>query len=281
MDIATTSTSDRTGQKRTKINKNVIMLLLSLVVGGVGVYLAKGFIEQKINYYKGQLENKEEMVSVVVPNRNISRGTVVSMRDFVVRKIPKKYAHSHTIVESTFPSVVGRRIGFDISKGRALLWAHLDGGVTPTFSSRLEKGKRALSFSVDKISSISGFLQPGDKVDLLLEYQEKIYPLIQSLSVLATGSKTSIDKTGKKIGDSFRIITVDVTPEVAEKITLAKSIGKITAILRAPQDDKEISEQPMTVARLFNRPPPRKHAKKTIRVKNKPGIEFIIGGGRG
>jgi pilus assembly protein CpaB len=280
MDIENSNVRESKRKQGSIINKNLIMLVISIAVGGAGVYLAKGFIENKINFYKGQLENKEEMVTVVVPNKNIPRGTIVSMNDFVVRKIPKKYAHRNAIVESTFQGIVGRRIGFDITKGRTLLWAHLEGGVSPTFSSRLEKGKRALSFSVDKISSISGFLRPGDRVDLLLEYKDKIYPFIQSLHVMATGNKTNVDKTGRQVDDSFRMITVDVTPEVAEKITLAKSIGKITAILRSPDDDQPIGDQPMTVARLFNKPQPGPKPKKRI-VKRKKEVEFIIGGGRG
>ncbi|MCM8857983.1 MAG: SAF domain-containing protein [Candidatus Thiodiazotropha sp.] len=66
------------------------MLILSLAVGAVGVYLAKDFIEKKVNYYKSQLEKTEEMIALVVPNRNIPQGTIISMRDFSIREIPKK-----------------------------------------------------------------------------------------------------------------------------------------------------------------------------------------------
>jgi pilus assembly protein CpaB len=260
------------------INKNVIMLIISVIVGIAGVYLAKGFIEKKVNYYKSQLDKTEEMVSVVVPNRNIPRGTIVNISDFSIRQIPKKYAHTNVVKESTFNTASGQRVSFDLTKGRALLWAHLEGGLTPTFSGKLEEGKRALAFTVDKINSISGFLQPKDNIDLLLEYDNKIVPIVQNLHVLATGVRTHIDKTGRISEDAFRTITVEVTPEVAEKITLAKSIGKITAILKSPHDDKTFSEKPMTVAQLLNMPKPKVKIRK--RVVKKQGIEYIIGGTR-
>ncbi|MES9993789.1 MAG: Flp pilus assembly protein CpaB [Candidatus Thiodiazotropha sp.] len=265
-------------RKKPKIlNKNVIMLVISLAVGIGGVYLTKDFIENKVNYYKSQLEKTEKMVSLVVPKRNIPRGTIVRLQDFSVRQIPLKYAHKNAVTQKTFNTANGQRISFDLSKGRPLLWAHLDGGLFPTFSGKLKPGTRAMAFTVDKINSISGFLQPNDRIDLLLDYKDQILPIIQNLHVLATGGQTQIDKTGRQIDESFRTITVEVTPEVAERITLAKSIGKLTALLRSPKDDKPISDEPMTIARLFNKPLPKKKPKKRI-VKKVKGIEYIIGG---
>jgi pilus assembly protein CpaB len=278
MDIVQQQESAARQKKNTIINKNVIMLVLSLALGIGGVYLAKDYIENKVNYYKSQLDKTEEMVSLVVPNRNIPRGTVVSMRDFSIRKIPVKYAHKNAVTEATFSTATGQRVSFDISKGRSLLWAHLEGGVMPTFSGKLKPGMRALAFTVDKINSISGFLQPNDKIDLLIDYKDQVLPIIQNLHVLATGTNTHIDKTGRQTDDSFRTITVEVTPEVAEKITLARSLGKITALLRSPQDDAMISDEPMTVSRLFNKPKPTKKRVRKRIVQKEKGIEYIIGG---
>ncbi|MEW8428874.1 MAG: Flp pilus assembly protein CpaB [gamma proteobacterium symbiont of Ctena orbiculata] len=264
-------------KKQRIINKNVIMLVISLTVGVGGVYLTKDFIEKKINYYRSQLEKTEKMVTLVVPNRNIPRGSIVSLRDFVKRDIPAKYAHKNAVTQATFNTAVGQKVSFDITEGRPLLWAHLEGGVYPTFSGKLEPGTRALSFTVDKVNSISGFLQPNDKIDLLLDYNDQVIPIIQNLHVVATGNKTRIDKTGRQVADPYSIITVVVTPEIAEKITLARTLGKITSLLRPPHDEKPISDEPMTVARLFNKPKPIKSVQKRLEKKEK-GIEYIIGG---
>lgn len=264
-------------KKRGFFNKNLVMLVISLIIGGGGVYLTREFIQNKINYYKSQLEKTEEMVAVVVPTRNMVRGTIVSIKDYSIRKIPKKYAHTNAVTQSTMNAAVGQRLSFDISKGKTLLWAHLEGGLIPTFSGKIEEGKRALSFGVDKINSISGFLQPKDKIDLLLEYKNQIVPIIQNLHVIATGNKTRIDKTAAQSGGSYSIITVDVTPEVAEKIILASGLGKITAVLRSPQDDKPMSSEPMTIAKLFNKPKPKVKKRHKV-LQKKKSIEYIIGG---
>lgn len=280
MDVIQAQGKNGRQKKAGILNKNVIMLILSLSLGVGGVYLTKDYIEKKVNYYKSQFEKTEEMVALVVPNRNIQRGTVITLRDFSVRKIPVKYAHKNAVTEPTFSTAAGQRVSFDISKGRPLLWAHLEGGVIPTFSGKLKPGTRALALTVNKINSISGFFQPNDKIDLLLDYEDQVVPIIQNLRVLATGPYTHIDKTGRQTDDSFQTITVEVTPEVAEKITLAKTIGKITALLRSPTDEALINQEPMTISRLFNKPKPKPRVRKRI-VRKEKGIEFIIGGIRG
>ena len=270
------------GPKRSR--KNILMFLLSLLLGGAGVYLSKNYIEKQIAYYKGQLDKTEPMVKVIVPNRKLLRGEIVTPDVLSIREIPTRYADSNAVNSATYDTAVGQRIDFDIDKGRALLWAHLEGGISPTFSGKVPEGLRAMTVRVDEINSISGFLQPRDHIDLLLTYgsggMQRIYPIIQNLEVIATGVQTLVDKSGKAVQRHFSTITVQVSPETAQRITLSQQIGKLTAMLRNPDDDSPLGEQPMTVAQLLNIPvqtaPEEKP--KVGRKTRKPGIEYIIGG---
>ncbi|MEE9321481.1 MAG: Flp pilus assembly protein CpaB [Granulosicoccus sp.] len=272
--------------------KNKVMFVLSLVLGVVGVFYSKHYIEQQIAYYKGQLDKTETMISVIVPTRKLLRGEVLSKNDILIREIPEKYADSNSVNESNFEMALGQQLDFDIDQGRPLLWAHLEGGLTPTFSGKVPDGLRAMTVRVDEINSISGFLQPNDRIDLLLSYKNNgdqlTMPLIQRLDVIATGVQTLIDKRGGSALRKFSTITVQVTPDQAQRITLAQEVGKLTAMLRNPDDESPISDSPMTVSRLLNHPepiarpktPPTVLAPKII-VGDKyktPGIEYIIGG---
>lgn len=259
-----------------KFNKNMLMLVLSLALGAVAVYFAKGFIEKELDFYKSQLGETVEMVSVIVPKRNMSNGEVISSRDFSIREIPAKFAHTNGVSQSTFEIAVGQRLSFDVSQGKTLLWAHLEGGIMPTFSGKVPEGKRAMSIAVDKINSISGFLQPTDSIDLLLEYKDQIFPIIQNIRVLATGTRTRVDKTGRDIGSNYNTITIEVTPEIAKKITLARSVGGLTAVLRSPKDNNETESSKMTISQLLNQPK-KTYTRKKIQ-KKKPEVVFIIGG---
>lgn len=267
--------------------KNIAMFLLSIVMGGAAVYFSRQYIEEQVNFYKSQLDKTEAMVEIVVPNRRLKRGEILLASDLSIREIPEKYADSHSVTSGTYEVAVGQRLDFDIDEGRALLWAHLEGGVTPTFSGKVEDGYRAMTVRVDEINSMSGFLQPKDKVDLLLSYGSgsnyRIFPLIQKLDVIATGVQTIVDKSSSGNARAFSTITVHVSPVDGQKITLAQQVGKITAMLRNPDDVGPMSELPMTVAELLNEPvavvtkpmPAKRTPRKTI---PEPTVEYIIGG---
>ncbi len=249
--MATIEEQSRRGRKS---SKTFVMLFLSLALGAGGVYLAKGFIENKVNYYKSQLEKTEEMVKVVVPVRPMARGEVVTASDLALREMPARFAHDNGLTEANHGVALGQRLSFDVGKGKPLLWAHLEGGLTPTFSGKLEDGFRALTVPVNEVNSISGFLQPTDNIDLFLTYKDTVFPVMQNLHVLATGIKTETDKTGRSTGKTYNTITVQVTTDEAKKIVLAQSVGKLTATLRNPKDEGPIPNHTLTVSELLNKP---------------------------
>ncbi len=279
--------SPGTQTRRKRPSKQIIMFGLSLLLGAAGVFYSKQYIETQIAYYKGQFEKTEPMVSLVVPNRPLARGHVLLAEDLSIREIPVKYADSNSVTGQNYEIAIGQRIDFDVDEGRPLLWAHLEGGITPTFSGKVEEGLRAMTVRVDEINSISGFLQPQDKVDLLLTYgageKQIIFPVIQKLNVIATGVQTLVDKASNGRTRNFTTMTVHVTPDQAQKITLAQSVGKLTAMLRNPDDESPLSDVPMNIAKLLNIPEPApvvKKKQKKIKAKPEPGIEYIVGGGR-
>lgn len=266
-----------------KPSKNIVMFLLSLIVGGAGVFMSKQYIEGQIAGYKASLEKTEEMTEVVVPNRKMVRGDIITFADLKINKLPKQYVDPNVVLESTHETAIGQRVEFDLEPGLPLLWAHLEGGMSPTFSGKVPTGLRAMTIRVDEINSISGFLQPKDRIDLLLTYgtkeDKKIFPLLQNLNVIATGVQTYVDKSGAN-QQPFTTITIQVSPTQAQKITLAQQVGKVTAMLRNPDDESPLSKTPMTTAQLLNRPVPVPKPKKKVKkyVKPKPSIEYIIGG---
>ena len=281
--------SDRSGVVRTRRpKKQVVMFVLSLALGAVGVFYSKHYIEEQIAYYKGQLDRTEPMVTVVVPKRSLVAGETVTPDVLVTREIPEKYADSNSVDGSSYKVALGQRVGSDVDEGRPLLWAHLEGGRTPTFSGKVPEGLRAITIRVDEINSISGFLQPQDRVDLLMSHgdgdEQEIFPLIERLDVIATGVQTLVDKNGNGATRSFSTITVQVSPEEAQKITLAQQVGEITAVLRNPEDDAPLGGDAMNVAKLLGietppTPAPAPAAPRRVAERAPPpGIEYIIGG---
>lgn len=283
--------ADGRGKVRVKRpKKNVVMFVLSLIIGVVGVYYSKHYIEEQIAFYKGQLEKSEPMVNVVVPVRALARGEIVLKDHLSLMEIPERYADSNAVNDSNFDVAIGQRVSYDIDEGRPLLWAHLEGGISPTFSGKVPDGLRAMTVRVDEVNSISGFLQPKDRVDLLLTHdkgeEQEIVPLIERLEVIATGVQTLVDKNATDGKRTFSTITVQVTPRQAKEVTLAQDVGKLTAMLRNPEDDSPLLNEAMNVSDLLGLEKPLPElavVAQKPKIKRKaaplpPGIEYIIGG---
>jgi len=116
-----------------------LLLVASVGFGSAGVYFANEYIRSEVDGYRRQFEKTEPMVDVVVPSQNLLRGDTVSEAAMSVRKIP---------AADSFDIAMGQKLDFDIDEGAALLWAHLDGGLSPTFSGRVPDGQRALTVRV-------------------------------------------------------------------------------------------------------------------------------------
>ncbi len=267
--------------------KGALMLLFSIGTGAAGVYLSQQYVEKQLAQKSALLvPDVIPMRDVVVPTRNLLRGEMVFSEDLSIREFPADYVDSNSVSVDNYDLAVGQRMDFDIDEGRPLLWAHLASGEAPTFSGKVEQGLRAMTVRVDDINSISGFLQPGDKVDLLLSYGDdesrRILPLMNQLNVIATGVQTEADKLVDDTPRSFSTITVHVKPADAQKLTLAQQVGQLTAILRHPDDVAVVSEPSLSVTQLMDSiegTKPVKRAKRVVKLAAKvPSIEYIIGG---
>jgi pilus assembly protein CpaB len=266
--------------RKFKFNKNWIMLIIALVVGGFGVHAANAFIQEKLKSYKESHTSKEKMVKLVVAKTDLPKGIRISAGDLSIRKVPVNYAHKGAVTPDKYTIAINQKLTYSLAAGRPLLWAHLENGTNRTFAGQLAEGMRALSITVDTINSISGFLKPKDKIDLMLTYKDhykrKITrPVIQNLLVLATDSQTQVENSGNEGGNhSYSTLTVEVTPEDAKRIILAQEAGKITAVLRSPDDKKILAKKGMRISQLFSSK--KKNGKKIK--KSYSGIEYIIGG---
>jgi pilus assembly protein CpaB len=129
-----------------------------------------------------------------------------------------------------------------------VIWAQLEGQRAPTFSTRLTPGRRAVTVPVDEISSLSGMVEPGDLIDIVVSAKKDArnftFTLLQSVQVLATGTKASQDeKDPEGRARIFTTITLDTTPEDAKRVIAAREVGRVTALLRAPNDTGSVSRQ--------------------------------------
>ena len=108
-------------------------------------------------------------------------------------------------------------------------------GLSPS----IPPGMRALSIKVNDVIGVAGFTVPGARVDVVVVINGNdgmARTVVSNLQVLTAGTKYDIEqaKDGQPIPSS--VVTLLVTPEQAERITLAQTNGSITLVLRNPLD---------------------------------------------
>lgn len=227
----------------TSSNKNWLILLAAIGVGGLAAMSTKNYIAQKIE----SIEAKDKaMVKVVVAKQDLDKGSVLSGENMATRDIPKQWVHSDAITPDQFNRADGARLALPANAGEPVLWAQVENEKEGSFSTKLEMGRRAVTLPVDEISSISGMLAPDDLIDIIVSVQKDsrsyTFTLLQSMRVLATGTKvsqTDTDEEGKP--STFTTVTLDTSPEDAKKLIAAREVGRITALLRSPTDAASVS----------------------------------------
>jgi pilus assembly protein CpaB len=230
-----------------KINKNWIVLITAVGVGGLAALGAKNYLSRQVAELEEREKNKA-MVQVVVAKTDLAKGARLSTENLATRAMPKEWAHSGAVTPDQFDRANGSVLAYPASAGEPLIWAQLEGQRTPTFSARLTAGRRAVTVPVDEISSLSGMVEPGDLIDIVVsvnkDKQHFTFTLLQSVTVLATGTKaTQQDKAADGRGRSFTTITLDTNPDDAKRVIAAREVGRVTALLRAPNDNSRVSAQ--------------------------------------
>jgi pilus assembly protein CpaB len=104
-------------------------------------------------------------------------------------------------------------------------------------STVIDKDMRAVTISVNDVKGVAGFVEPGDRVDVLLTHsangtaadEQRNDVLLQNIKVLGVDQQAD-DKKDKPV--VAKAVTLEVSPDDGQKLTLAASIGSLSLALR-------------------------------------------------
>jgi pilus assembly protein CpaB len=259
-----------------------VLLFAALACGAVAVQAGRSWLSQQLEAERARLAPRQpRTVAVVVARQDLDKGDVVDGRTMAVREIPEDFVSSSAVRPDRFETVSGMRLAAPLRSGEQLVASAIVGGDHMAFSHRVKPGIRAITIAVDEINSISGMLQPGDRIDLLFsarppetagargQVAEATLPLFQGLLVLATGRqvRAGVDERGAQ--RSFSTVTVEVAPEQAQRLVVAQRTGKLTAVLRNPDDPARMARKAMDLRHLLGVAP-------ALAVRQGPQV--IVGG---
>jgi pilus assembly protein CpaB len=179
---------------------------------------------------------------VVVAADDLQVGTKLEDKDVRLVHFPSGDLPAGTFHTKT--KVVGRGVILPIARGEFVLPNKLAGeNAGSGLPSLIPPGMRAVSVRVNDTTSVSGFVQPGTRVDVLLtgnpqgSNEQQTTTVLENVAVIATGTRLERNSAGE--AQSAPVITLLVSPDDAERLTLASSQGHIQLALRNPLDTRQ------------------------------------------
>jgi len=214
---------------------------------------------------------------VVIAINDLAVGAKIGENDVKLVRMPAPDLPPNCYHQTA--AVVDRGVVLPIQKGEFILPGKLSGKNVSGLPSLIPPGMRAVSVRVNEVVSVAGFVQPGTRVDVLLTgnptggSEQQTTTVLENVSVIASGSHLERNANGEH--SSAPVITLLVSPEDAQRLTLASQQGRIQLSLRNPLDTQQTDLAAARSGGLYKIPAPlpvstpRTHV-KTMKVQPAP-----------
>jgi pilus assembly protein CpaB len=223
------------------MNKRLLtILLLAFVIAGACAFLVYRVVGTRLG------ATNTSTTRVVAAAGDIKLGTVIAATNLTT--IDLGSAPKGAITD---PKVaIGRGVISDLYQGEPILESRLapvgsGGGLAAT----IPDGYRAIAVKVDEVVGVAGFVTPGQHVDVLAsgtppgqndqrsaQNGTLVRTLLQNIQVLSAGVNIQRDAEGKP--QNVQVVSLLVTPDQAQTLSLAGNGVKIQLVLRNPLDTK-------------------------------------------
>ena len=217
---------------------NATVLVIALVLGVIAAVLTRNWL---VSHSRAKLA--QEAGTIVVAAVPLGFGSQLTPEN-----VKENSWSANTLPEGAFATKQellsgGRRMALvSIAPNEPVLRARVTApGQRAALSSMLDPGKRAVTVRVDDVRGVAGFIQPGDRVDVVLIRTEAESKLKEGYSdvILQYAKVLAIDQiTGERPEQPTiaKAVTLEVSSEEAQKILLATNVGRLTLMLRQPAE---------------------------------------------
>ena len=263
-----------------------ILGLVSLVIGAlVAFYVSKSLLQSRNN------ATSQQGSDVVVAARDLQVGAKIEKGD--VRTIKVSASELPAGIMRIPDAAVGRGVILPIGRGEFILPNKLaDEKAGSGLPSLIPQGMRAVSVRVNEVVAVAGFVVPGTHVDVILTgnpagSQDSVTTtVLENVLVLAAGQRLERNSSGDP--QTVPVITLAVSPDDAQKLTLAAQQGHIQLSLRNPLDANQEKLLSVRNASLYRGNAPRepavKRTKKVAKATTPPPPQYyeveVIRGGK-
>lgn len=232
------------------MDRKKLILLLGALIVAIGTAMAAR------SMFAGASAPKAEAAveapkgpKVLVAQRALPTGTIITADAITFQPWPKELVSRAYFIdgEADMTKLLGTVVRHPVTAGEPVTQGSLvRPGDRGFLAAALGAGMRAVTIPVSAKTGVSGFVFPGDRVDLVLTQTVKgddgaplkaSETFLRNVRVLATDQSTeSSTVDGKTVVRAFKTVTLEVTPKIAEKVAVAQTIGTISLSLRSIAD---------------------------------------------
>ena len=231
----------------------VLVLVFGVALSGGALFFASEYFDE---VRASMAQRGPETVRVLVAKRELDYGTRIQPTDLQWVEWPKSAVPPGSFTEAQ--ALLGekgnekRLVLRAIEPGEPILESKITKmGESPRMSMNLGQGRRAVSLSVGGVQGVSGFVAPGDRVDIMLirtvEGELVSSIIMQNVEVIAVDQRANTESTSPR---QFGTVTVDVSTREAQKLALAQQVGRLSLTLRGMGETDTGEVDPVTAAEI-------------------------------
>jgi len=216
-----------------KVTSGLLMLVVALLAGVAAVVMASRWMQA----------HTQDSGQIAVAAVDIEIGAKLAPEQLKLVEWPSSSVPPGAFTD--LAALAGRVIKTSITRGEPLIEGKLAPvGTRGGLSAVVAEGKRAMTVRVNDVVGVAGFALPGNYVDIMVNTQNdagqrgdkdkaisKI--VLERILVLAVAQESDRDATKPKVVNA---VTLEVTPEHAEMLDLARSVGALSLVLRNQAD---------------------------------------------
>lgn len=264
-----------------------LVLLLGVALAGFAVFTAKDYINQQEHALAEARSLETQIVpttEVFVVNKAMRYGRTLTPEDVIAVRWPLDGVPegSFTSLETLFPSdnQEPRAVVRAMERGEAVLAVKVtEPGEDAGVRSRLAKGMRAFTVRTDVTSGVSGFLRPGDRVDIYWTGNvgdSNVTKLIDAgLRIIAINQSADEDRDGPIVAQT---VTMEVLPTQAAALAQAQATGRLSLSLVGSDDDTLAADVEINQRELLGikeQVVVEKEQEKVCTIRTRRGAEWV------
>jgi pilus assembly protein CpaB len=230
----------------------LIVLVLALLLALSAVYVAQLWLANRDN--RSAEIGKAASVQLVAAATSLKFGDRLAAQNLRLIEWP-----AASVPQGTFTNLddlLGPqpRVALQsIEANELILSSKVTGpGQRASLSAVITYGMRAMTIRVNDVLGVAGFVLPGDRVDIMLtreivKDQPMTDVLLQNVKVLGIDQRSEQEKSTP---DVVKAVTIEVTTEQAQKITLASTVGRLSLALRDVSNVELAPVKPVSIKDL-------------------------------